>query len=468
MEKKEIGVIGLAVMGENISLNIESRGFSVAVYNLEKEMTEDFINSKAQGKSIVPAYSLEELVNTLKRPRKIWMMIKAGSPVDQTIDALLPYLDKGDVLIDGGNSDFRDTEKREMKLEKHGIHYIGMGVSGGAKGALNGPSLMPGGSREGYKLVEQILNGVAANVNGEPCCTYIGPGGAGHFVKAVHNGIEYSDMQLITEAYMILEQVLGMDASDLHKTFSEWNKGDLESYLIEITAEIFKKNDPDTGKPLIDMILDAAGQKGTGKWTVQLALDLGVPIPTIAEAVFARIISSFKEERVKASSILTGPPLQHNGNSKSFKYDVRDALSASKICSYAQGFFLMREASREYEWDLNPAEIARIWRGGCIIRARLLDKIQHAFKSLPDLDNLLLDPQLRKSLENSQPAWRKTLTKAMESGIPVPGLASALSFFDSYRREQLGANLIQAQRDFFGAHTYQRKDKDGVFHTEWE
>jgi len=467
MNKYKIGLIGLAVMGENLVLNMESKGFPVAVYNRTPEKTKNFAESKAKDKKIHPTYSIEEFIASLERPRKIILMVKAGEPVDKFIETLLPHLEKGDLIIDGGNSDYQDSERRAKYLEEKGYLFIGTGVSGGEEGALKGPSIMPGGKPEAYKLVEPIFTKIAAQVDGDPCCTHIGPGGAGHYVKMVHNGIEYGDMQLITEAYMLLKHVLGMKADELHTTFKEWNSGDLDSYLIEITADIFSKKDSETGKPLVDVILDTAGQKGTGKWTVQSALDLGVSAPTIAEAVFARIISSLKEERVEASKILTGPSITLNGEKEKFKDAIRDALYASKICSYAQGFSLMQAASNEYDWNLNFGEISMIWRGGCIIRAHFLQRIKDAYDKNPNLKNLLLDPYFTDVIKKTQNAWRWVVADASKLGIPIPAFSSALSYFDSYRHARLGANLLQAQRDYFGAHTYQRVDKEGVFHTEW-
>jgi 6-phosphogluconate dehydrogenase len=467
MKKYPIGLIGLAVMGENLVLNMESKGFPVVVYNRTGEKTREFAESKAKGKDILPTYAIEEFIAALDRPRKIMLMVKAGGAVDSFIETLIPLLEKGDLIIDGGNSDYRDSQRRAKYLEEKGFLFIGTGVSGGEEGALKGPSIMPGGRREAFDLVEPIFTRIAAQVDGEPCCTYIGPGGAGHFVKMVHNGIEYGDMQLITEAYMLLKHVLGMDADELHRTFSEWNSGDLDSYLIEITADIFSKKDPDTGKPLVDVILDAAGQKGTGKWTVQSALDLGVSGPTIAEAVFARIISSIKEERVEASKILSGPKRTFSGEKDIFKNAIRDALYASKICAYAQGFALMGAASVEYTWDLKFGAISMIWRGGCIIRAHFLQRIKDAYDKNPSLKNLLLDPYFTEVIGKTQDNWRWVVAEASKLGIPIPAFSSALSYYDSYRHERLGANLLQAQRDYFGAHTYKRIDKDGVFHTEW-
>ncbi|WP_028403012.1 NADP-dependent phosphogluconate dehydrogenase [Ectobacillus panaciterrae] len=468
MVKQQIGVIGLAVMGKNLALNIESRDYSVSVYNRSSEKTEEFLKKEAEGKNFVGTYSIEEFVNSLEKPRKILLMVKAGAPTDATIDSLKPYLEKGDILIDGGNTFFQDTIRRNKELEATGIHFIGTGVSGGEEGALKGPSIMPGGQKEAYELVKPILEAISAKVEGDPCCTYIGPNGAGHYVKMVHNGIEYGDMQLISEAYFIMKHVLGLSAQELHEVFAEWNKGELDSYLIEITADIFTKVDEETGKPLVDVILDTAGQKGTGKWTSQSALDLGVPLPIITESVFARFISAMKEERVKASKLLTGPESKEfEGNKEELIEAVRKALYMSKICSYAQGFAQMRAASDEYEWNLRYGDIAMIFRGGCIIRAQFLQKIKDAYDRNLSLANLLLDPYFKEIVENYQSALRRVLAVAIERGIPVPSFSSALAYYDSYRTETLPANLLQAQRDYFGAHTYQRVDKEGIFHTEW-
>ncbi|RXY99924.1 NADP-dependent phosphogluconate dehydrogenase [Fictibacillus sp. S7] len=468
MAKQQIGVIGLAVMGKNLALNIESRGYSVAVFNRSYEKTEDFLKNEAEGRNFFGATSIEEFVNALEKPRKILLMVKAGAATDATIDSLKPYLDKNDILIDGGNTFFKDTIRRNHELEDSGIHFIGTGVSGGEEGALKGPSIMPGGQKEAYELVEPILKAISAKVNDDPCCTYIGPNGAGHYVKMVHNGIEYGDMQLISEAYFILKNVLGLSAEELHEVFAEWNKGELDSYLIEITADIFTKKDVETGKPLLDVILDTAGQKGTGKWTSQSALDLGVPLPIITESVFSRFISAMKEERVKASKVLSGPERQaFAGNREELIEAVRKALYMSKICSYAQGFAQMRAASDEYDWNLQYGNIAMIFRGGCIIRAQFLQKIKEAYDRDAGLTNLLLDSYFKDIVENYQGALREVLSLAIQSGIPVPAFSSALAYYDSYRTETLPANLLQAQRDYFGAHTYQRLDKEGIFHTEW-
>ncbi|MBG9915632.1 NADP-dependent phosphogluconate dehydrogenase [Bacillus sonorensis] len=467
MAKQQIGVVGLAVMGKNLALNIESRGFSVSVYNRSSEKTEEFLK-EAEGKNVVGTYSIEEFVASLEKPRKILLMVKAGTPTDATIQSLLPHLEKGDILIDGGNTYYKDTQRRNRELAESGIHFIGTGVSGGEEGALKGPSIMPGGQKEAHELVKPILEAISAKVDGEPCTTYIGPDGAGHYVKMVHNGIEYGDMQLISESYFILKNLLGLSSDELHEVFAEWNKGELDSYLIEITADIFTKKDEETGKPMVDVILDKAGQKGTGKWTSQSALDLGVPLPIITESVFARFISAMKEERVKASKLLTGPEAKPvTENKEELIEAVRKALFMSKICSYAQGFAQMKAASEEYGWDLKYGDIAMIFRGGCIIRAAFLQKIKDAYDRNPELDNLLLDPYFKDIVESYQGALRKTVSLAVEQGIPVPCFSSALAYFDSYRTATLPANLIQAQRDYFGAHTYERTDKEGIFHTEW-
>jgi len=467
MPSQDFGLIGLAVMGQNLALNVESKGFSVAVYNRTTARTQEFMAGPAKGKNIIGAENLEDFVAALSHPRKIMLMVKAGQPVDDFIEQLLPHLDKGDLIIDGGNSHFPDTVRRNKALAEKGFLYIGTGVSGGEEGALLGPSIMPGGQREAYDLVEPILTKIAAQVDGEPCCTYIGPDGAGHYVKMVHNGIEYGDMQLIVEAYFIMKNSLNLTAKQLHDVFAEWNEGELNSYLIEITRDIFARKDEDTGQPLVELILDRAGQKGTGKWTSQSALDLGVAAPTIAEAVFARCISAVKDERVAASKILSGPSTTYGGDTKDFIESIRQALYASKICSYAQGFALMTEAGKEYGWKLNFGEIAKIWRGGCIIRAQFLHRITEAYERDPNLANLMLDPFFKDVLESAQERWRHVVASAAHLGYPIPACSSALAYFDSYRRDQLPANLIQAQRDYFGAHTYQRTDKEGTFHTEW-
>src|SRR5438874_333802 len=468
MMQSDIGLIGLAVMGENLALNMESKGFPVAVFNRTAAVTEKFVTTRGKGKKITSTKTIEEFIAALKRPRKVMMMIKAGKPVDQVIAEVAALLEKGDVLIDGGNSLFTDTQRRFHDLEGKGIHYIGCGVSGGEEGALKGPSLMPGGSREGYEIIAPILRKIAAQVDGEPCCRYMGPDGAGHYVKMVHNGIEYGDMQLICEAYAILKNVVGMDDKQLVETFTEWNKGELDSYLIDITSQIFRKIDPETGKPLVDVILDKAGQKGTGMWTLQSAIAQSVVISTINAAVEARVISSRKDERVAASKILPQPqPKKYSGDRKKLTDAVRNALYASKIVSYAQGMELLGAASKQYNWNLNFGDIATIWRGGCIIRAKFLNCIVDAYKRDPALHNLLLDSYFTDIIKNTQDNWRIAVATAVEQGVAVPAFSASLAYFDSYRSARLPSNLLQAQRDFFGAHTYERVDKPGVFHTEW-
>ncbi len=468
MAKQQIGVIGMAVMGRNLAMNIESRGYTVSIFNRSREKTEDVLNNEGKGKNLTGTYTMEEFVQSLETPRKILIMVQAGKGTDATIEQLIPLLDKGDIIIDGGNAYFPDTQRRNKELEAHGIRFIGTGVSGGEEGALLGPSIMPGGQRDAYELVEPILTAISAKVGDDPCCTYIGPDGAGHYVKMVHNGIEYGDMQLICESYQLLKDVLGLSTDELHDIFTEWNKGELDSYLIEITADIFKQKDPDTGKALVDVILDTAGQKGTGKWTSQSALDLGVPLSIITESVFARFISAMKDERVAASKVLRGPKTTaYIGDKQAFIESVRKALFASKICSYAQGFAQMRAASEQYGWDLQYGNIAMIFRGGCIIRAQFLQQIKDAYDRAPGLKNLLLDEYFKNVVENYQDAWRDVVAESAKRGIPAPGFASALSYYDSYRSERLPANLLQAQRDYFGAHTFQRVDKEGVFHFDW-
>ncbi|MDC3412956.1 NADP-dependent phosphogluconate dehydrogenase [Terrihalobacillus insolitus] len=467
MSKQQIGVIGLAVMGKNLALNIESRGYKVSVYNRSPEKTKELL-IEAQGKELVPTYSISEFAQSLETPRKILLMVKAGKPTDDTIKQLKPHLSKGDIIIDGGNAFFGDTIRRNKELATEGIRFIGTGISGGEEGALRGPSIMPGGQMDAYEQVEPILTAIAAKVNGDACITYIGPDGAGHYVKMVHNGIEYGDMQLISEAYHLLKELLNLNNADLHEIFTEWNQGELDSYLIEITADIFTKIDPETNQPLIDVILDTAGQKGTGKWTSQIALDLGVPLPIITESVFTRFLSALKEERVHASKVLNGPETSaFNGDKEVFIESVRKALFASKICSYAQGFVQLKAASEAYDWNLNYGNIAMIFRGGCIIQAGFLDKIKEAYDQDPNLNNLLLNSYFKGIVENYQDAWREVVSVATKHGVPVPGFSSALAYFDSYRTERLPANLLQAQRDYFGAHTYQRIDKEGTFHTNW-
>ncbi len=468
MNKANFGLVGLAVMGQNLALNVERNGFSVAVYNRTMARTEGFMAGPAEGKNIQAAYTVEELVDALEKPRKIMLMVKAGGPVDATIAQLKPHLEPGDLIIDGGNSFFSDTERRTEELAEVGINYIGTGVSGGEYGALWGPSIMPGGQPEAWEMVKPTFTAIAAKVNGDPCVTYIGPRGSGHYVKMVHNGIEYGDMQLIAESYDILKRIGGLSAAELHQVFAEWNQGELESYLIEITADIFAVVDDETGQPLVEVILDEAKQKGTGKWTSQSALDLGAPTPTINAAVESRIISGYKAERVAASQVLSGPEIKFVGDRDAFVHDVRDALYAAKICSYAQGFALLRAASQEYDYDLNYGEIARIWRGGCIIRAAFLDDIRAAFKRNPDLSNLLMDAEFGQAVQSRQAALRRVIQTAVTNGVPCLALSSALAYFDTYRTARLPANLTQAQRDYFGAHTYRRIDKGGSFHTEWQ
>jgi 6-phosphogluconate dehydrogenase len=470
MNKRTFGVIGLAVMGENLALNVESRGFPIAVYNRTAAKTKDFMEKRAQGKDVKAAYSLQEFVQILERPRNILVMVKAGAPVDAVIQDLKPLLEEGDTIIDGGNSLYEDTERRTKELEPTGLGFVGMGVSGGEEGALNGPSLMPGGTEFAYKDLEPILTKIAAQVDDGPCVTYIGPGGAGHYVKMVHNGIEYGDMQLIAEAYDLLKNVLGLDSKQLHEVFAEWNTTDeLNSYLIEITADIFTYIDKETQTPLADLILDAAGQKGTGRWTVLSSLELGVPIPTIVAAVNARIMSSYKDERIAASKQLTAPLTKYDANTQTFVNKIRDALYCSKMCSYAQGMALIAKASAEFKYNINLPETARIWKGGCIIRAGFLNKIKSAYKENPSLPNLLLAPEFKQSILDRQAAWREVLCVANTLGIAVPAFSASLDYFDSYRRDRLPQNLTQAQRDYFGAHTYERIDRPRgeFFHTEW-
>jgi 6-phosphogluconate dehydrogenase len=467
MSKAQIGLIGLAVMGENLALNIEEKGFPIAVFNRTVSKV-DRLLEREKGKQLIGAHTIEEFVQALERPRRIIVMVKAGNPVDEQMALLRPLLEPGDIFIDAGNSYFLDTERRTKEYAQHDLQFVGMGVSGGEEGARHGPSIMPGGPREAYQLLEPILTKIAAQVHDGPCVTYIGPGGAGHYVKMVHNGIEYGDMQLIAEAYDILSRVGGLSTDELAEVFAEWNRGELQSYLIEITADIFRRKDPETGKPLVDVILDTAGQKGTGKWTSQNALDLGAAIPTINAAVEARILSSFKAERVAASKVLSGPSATPAGVDRDRLVQmVRDALYAAKVCSYAQGTSLLRLASDEYHYDLNMAELCRIWKGGCIIRAQLLDKISRAFRRNPQLANLLVDEEFGPEILARQQSWREVVALAVRSGIPVLGLSASLGYFDMYRSARVAANLIQAQRDYFGAHTYQRVDREGVFHTEW-
>jgi len=466
--QRDIGLIGLAVMGENLVLNMESKGFSVAVFNRTTEVTDKFAAGRAKGKNIQPSKTMEQFVGALKRPRKAMIMVKAGAPVDAVISQLTPLLEKGDVIIDGGNSLFTDTQRRYKDLEGRGIHFVGCGVSGGEEGALKGPSLMPGGSRESWEMIAPIFRKIAAQVDGEPCCRYMGPDGAGHYVKMVHNGIEYGDMQLICEAYQLMKDGLGLSAAELHDVFAEWNKGELDSYLIDITQQIFAKLDDD-GTPMVDKILDTAGQKGTGKWTAISALDTGTPVTLIGEAVFARCLSAMKDERVAASKILAGPQRAAEQDGKTFIEDVRRALYCSKMISYAQGYMLLREAAKEEKWNLNFGGIALMWRGGCIIRSRFLGKIKEAYEKNPQLTNLLLDDFFSKTLNDYQASWRRGIIHAIQCGVPTPAFSTALSFYDGYRTARLPANLLQAQRDFFGAHTFERIDKPRgqFFHTNW-
>jgi 6-phosphogluconate dehydrogenase len=468
MSKADIGLVGLAVMGENLVLNMESHGFTVAVYNRTVSKVDNFINGRGLGKNVIGTHSIEELMANLKSPRKVMLMVKAGKPVDDFIELLVPHLEKGDIIIDGGNSHFPDTIRRTKYLEGKGFLYIGTGVSGGEEGALKGPSIMPGGSPDAWQHVKPIFQSIAAKVeDGTPCCDWVGENGAGHFVKMVHNGIEYGDMQLICEAYQIMKDLLGLSYEEMHSVFEEWNKGELNSYLIEITGDIlnFKEN----GEPLVEYILDTAGQKGTGKWTVFASLDIGAPLTLIGEAVYGRTLSALKEERVEASKILAGPKPKFDRDKKQFIEDLRKALYASKIVSYAQGYVLMRDAAKEYGWNLNYGGIALMWRGGCIIRSVFLGKIKEAFDKNPALSNLLLDPFFKEKIETSQQSWRKVVSTAVLNGIWVPALSTALNYFDGFRNSRLPANLLQAQRDYFGAHTYERVDKQRgeFFHTNW-
>ncbi len=469
MSKQQIGVVGMAVMGRNLALNIESRGYSVSIFNRSSSKTDEVI-ALHPDKKLVPTYTVEEFVNSLEKPRRILLMVKAGEATDKTIQNLLPHLDKGDILIDGGNTFFQDTIRRNEMLANSGINFIGTGVSGGEEGALKGPAIMPGGQKDAYDLVAPILEEIAAKADdGAPCVTYVGPNGAGHYVKMVHNGIEYGDMQLIAESYDILRRVGGLSVEETAEVFKSWNNGELDSYLIEITADILTKKDPETGKPMVEVIMDTAGNKGTGKWTSQSALDLGVPLPLITESVFARYISTLKEEREVASKELSPikVPELSNTEKQALIESVRKGLYFSKIMSYAQGFAQMRVASEEFDWNLNYGEIAKIFRAGCIIRAQFLQKITDAFERDPELKNLLLDKYFLYVTESYQEAVREVVVTAVQAGIPVPTFSSALAYYDSYRSEVLPANLIQAQRDYFGAHTYNRVDKPGVFHFEW-
>jgi len=465
----KIGLVGLAVMGENLALNIERNGFPIAVYNRDPAKVDHLLAGRAKGLEFFGVHTPQELAQKLERPRKIVLLVKAGQPVDWTIDQLKPYLEPGDIIVDGGNSWYEDTERRQKALSAEGLHLIGSGVSGGEEGALWGPSLMPGGEREAYEQIRPIWEAIAAKVDDGPCVTYIGPGGSGHFVKMVHNGIEYGDMQLIAEAYDILHRALGYSADRLADVFAKWNQGVLSSFLIEITAKIFTAKDPETHQPLVDLILDKAGQKGTGLWTSKVALDLGVPIPTIDAAIMARLLSGMKTQREEAARVLPGPSgARYEGDEAELVAAVHDALYAAKICSYTQGMALLRAASDTFKWDLRLGETARIWKGGCIIRAQFLDGIREAYSRRHDLPSLLLDDRFRAAMEQAQPGFRKAVSVAQSLGIPCLAFSSSLAYYDSYRSARLPQNLTQAQRDFFGAHTYERIDQPGSFHTEWQ
>ncbi len=470
-EQCDFGLIGLAVMGENLALNVESRGYRVAVFNRTTAKVDAFMQGRAAGKQFVGCQSVEELVKNVSRPRKVMMMIKAGPAVDALIEQLLAVMEPGDVIIDGGNTHFSDTERRTKYVEEKGLLYVGTGVSGGEEGALKGPSMMPGGSEKAWPLVKPIFQAIAAKVgpnNDIPCCEWVGPRGAGHYVKMVHNGIEYGDMQLICEAYLMLREGLGLSNDEIYEVFAEWNRGDLQSYLIEITRDIFSVRDGASNDFLVDKILDVAGAKGTGKWMSQLALDLGVPSTLVTAAVYARSVSAVKDARTRASRVLQGPPdAPAIADRDAFIQDVRQALYASKICSYAQGFVQLRAAAAEHDWELNYGDCAMLWRGGCIIRAQFLDHIKEAFDANANLENLLLHPFFTEAVHAAQPSWRRIVVAATERGLPAPAFSTALAYYDSYRRERLPANLLQAQRDYFGAHTYKRVDKEGVFHTDW-
>ena len=468
-EQAEIGLIGLAVMGQNLALNIADHGYRIAVFNRTTATTHKFVESEAaRGRPVVACETPEDLVASLKRPRSIILMVKAGDPVDQQIAALSPLLEEGDILIDGGNSHFRDTMRRDRELADKGLQFIGTGISGGEEGARNGPSIMPGGSTVAYDRVGAIFEAIAAQVDGEPCCTHIGADGAGHFVKTIHNGIEYADMQMIAEVHFIMKSLLGMPHAEMADVFSAWNQGDLDSYLIEITADILGQTDEETGRPMLDVILDRAGQKGTGQWSTAAALELGIAAPTIAEAVFARNISAIKDERVVAAEVLKGPAeTAFDGDKSAIVEALRDALLASKICAYAQGFAVMQAAKDEFGWSTDLGRVSMIWRGGCIIRARFLNRIKEAYDRDADLKNLLLDPYFKDFVEGGQASWRRIVAMAAERGIPVPALSSALSYYDAYRTGRLWADMIQAQRDYFGAHTFERVDRPGSFHRGW-
>ena len=466
----DFGLIGLAVMGENLALNVESRGYRVAVNNRTTSKVDEFMAGRAAGKAFVGCHTLEELVQTLKRPRLVMTMVKAGPAVDALIDALIPLMESGDVIIDGGNTYYADTERRTKHVEEQGLLYVGTGVSGGEEGALLGPSIMPGGTPDAWPIIKPVLQAIAAKVGPNediPCCEWVGPRGAGHYVKMVHNGIEYGDMQLICEAYFLMKEALGLTNDELYDVFAEWNRGELDSYLIEITRDIFSVADDAGEGYLVDKVMDRAGAKGTGKWMSQLALDLGVPSTLVTEAVYARCLSALKDARVRASQRLSGPSGSYDGDRDEFVEQIRQALYASKICSYAQGFVQLQAAAIEHDWPLNFGECALLWRGGCIIRAKFLDRIKEAFDADPNLENLLLAPYFTEAVEKAQAAWRHVVATSAHLGIPVPAFATALAYYDGYRRERLPANLLQAQRDYFGAHTFERTDKEGWFHAEW-
>jgi 6-phosphogluconate dehydrogenase len=467
-KKADIGLIGLAVMGQNLVLNMDDHGFTVAVYNRTVSKVDDFLNAGAKGTNVIGTHSIEELVQVLKTPRRVMLMVKAGPPVDAFIEKLLPHLEPGDIIIDGGNSNYEDTIRRCKAVEAQGLRYVGTGVSGGEEGARHGPSIMPGGSADAWPHIKDIFQSVAAKVDGSPCCHWIGSDGAGHFVKMVHNGIEYGDMQLISEAYHLLKDVVGLTSDELHDVFKKWNDGKLDSYLIEITSDIFAFKDED-GSPLVEKILDVAGQKGTGRWTAMNALELGAPLTLIGEAVFARMLSAMKDERSSASQVLSVPLIKNMQDKQAMIEQIRQALYASKIVSYAQGFMLLRMAAAEFGWDIDYGSVALMWRGGCIIRSVFLGEIKAAFDRLPDLTNLLLDVYFKEEVNSAQKAWRRTVVEAVEQGIPVPAISSALAFYDGYRSQRLPANLLQAQRDYFGAHTYERIDRPRgeFFHTNW-
>jgi 6-phosphogluconate dehydrogenase len=467
--KADFGLIGLAVMGQNLVLNMDDHGYTVAVFNRTVSKVDDFVNGNARGTRVIGTHSIEEFVSTLKRPRRVMLMVKAGPAVDSFIEVLIPHLEPGDIIIDGGNSNYNDTMRRAEYVESKGLLYIGTGVSGGEEGARHGPSIMPGGSPQAWPHVKPIFQAIAAKVaDGSPCCDWVGENGAGHYVKMVHNGIEYGDMQLICEAYYLMKVALGMSNEELHQVFARWNEGKLDSYLIEITRDILGYQD-ENGEYVVDKILDTAGQKGTGKWTGISSLDMGIPLTLIAEAVYARCLSALKEERVAASRVLTGPAPKFDGDKAAFVGDIRDALYASKIVSYTQGYMLLRAAAQEYSWNLNYGGIALMWRGGCIIRSAFLGRIKEAFDKNPELTNLLMDDYFRQEVEVAQAAWRRVAAKAVEMGIPIPAMSSALTFYDGYRNGRLPANLLQAQRDYFGAHTYERVDRPRgeFFHTNW-